>query len=146
MSVDSQRGAGTTFIIRLPLTLSITQALMVHVGDQLFAVPLAAVVNIVEYPIEKLNNIAVGKNPLLNYRDQVYPYMHLGTRLGLAAGRQREHKVPILLVRTRHARSRDPGGRPARHARSGDQGAGSAACRAQGLCPAPPSSATAAWC
>jgi len=57
-------------------------------------------VNIVEYPIEKLNNIAVGKNPLLNYRDQVYPYMHLGTRLGLAAGRQREHKVPILLVRT----------------------------------------------
>ena len=100
MSVDSQRGAGTTFIIRLPLTLSITQALMVHVGDQLFAVPLAAVVNIVEYPIEKLNNIAVGKNPLLNYRDQVYPYMHLGTRLGLAGVQQREHKVPILLVRT----------------------------------------------
>ncbi|MBI3571278.1 MAG: Hpt domain-containing protein [Gammaproteobacteria bacterium] len=100
MSVDSQRGAGTTFIIRLPLTLSITQALMVHVGDQLFAVPLAAVVNIVEYPVEQLNNIAVGKNPLLNYRDQVYPYMNLSTRLGLAGAQQREDKVPILLVRT----------------------------------------------
>ena len=100
MSVDSQRGAGTTFIIRLPLTLSITQALMVHVGDQLFAVPLAAVVNIVEYPAEQLNNIAVGKNPLLNYRDQVYPYMNLSARLGLAGVQQREDKVPILLVRT----------------------------------------------
>ncbi len=100
MSVDTKRGAGTTFIIRLPLTLSIMQALMVHIGDQVFAVPLASVANIIEYPVEKLNNIAVGKNPLLNYRDQVYPYMHLGTRLGLAAGQQKERKVPVLLVRT----------------------------------------------
>ncbi len=100
MSVDTKRGAGTTFIIRLPLTLSLTQALMVHVGDQLFAVPLAAVVNIIEYPVEQLNTIAVGNNPLLNYRDQVYPYMHLGRRLGLPATAPEDDKVPILLVRT----------------------------------------------
>ncbi|MEK7815483.1 MAG: Hpt domain-containing protein [Pseudomonadota bacterium] len=100
MSVDTKRGAGTTFIIRLPLTLSIMQALMVHVGDQVFAVPLASVANIIEYPVEKLNNIAVGKNPLLNYHDQVYPYMHLGARLGLVSSLDGARKVPILLVRT----------------------------------------------
>jgi len=48
ISVDTQAGRGTTFVIRLPLTLSITQALMVGCGDQMFAIPLAAIVNIVE--------------------------------------------------------------------------------------------------
>ncbi len=100
MSVDTKHGAGTTFIIRLPLTLSIAQALMVQVGDQMYAVPLAAVVNIIEFPVEKLNTIAVGNNPLLNYRDQVYPYMHLGRRLGLPVTAPEDNKVPILLVRT----------------------------------------------
>ncbi len=100
MSVDTKHGAGTTFIIRLPLTLSIAQALMVQVGDQMYAVPLAAVVNIIEFPVEKLNTIAVGNNPLLNYRDQVYPYMHLGRRLGLPVTAPEDNKVPVLLVRT----------------------------------------------
>jgi chemosensory pili system protein ChpA (sensor histidine kinase/response regulator) len=100
MSVDTNRGAGTTFVIRLPLTLSIAQALMVHVGDQQFAIPLAAVANIIEFPVEQLNQIAVGNNPLLNYRDQVYPYMHLGRRLGLPPTAPDGDKVPILLVRT----------------------------------------------
>jgi len=100
MSVDTNRGAGTTFVIRLPLTLSIAQALMVHVGDQQFAIPLAAVVNIIEFPVEQLDRLAVGNNPLLNYRDQVYPYMHLGRRLGLPATAPDGDKVPILLVRT----------------------------------------------
>jgi chemosensory pili system protein ChpA (sensor histidine kinase/response regulator) len=83
MSVETKRGAGTTFTIRLPLTLSIAQALMVYVGDQQFAVPLAAVANIIEFPVEKLASLSVGKNPLLNYQEQVYPYMHLGQRFGI---------------------------------------------------------------
>ncbi|GMR03673.1 MAG: hypothetical protein BMS9Abin22_175 [Gammaproteobacteria bacterium] len=99
MSVDTKRGVGTIFIIRLPLTLSITQAMMIYVGDQLFAIPLPSVVNIIEYPIDKLNKIAVGKNPLLNHDDQIYPYMNLGARLGLPAQARNGRKVPILLAR-----------------------------------------------
>jgi chemosensory pili system protein ChpA (sensor histidine kinase/response regulator) len=100
MSVDTKRGAGTTFIIRLPLTLSLTQALMVHVGDQMFAVPLASVGNIIEFPIEKLNSIAVGKNSLLSWNEQVYPYMNLGSRLGVPSQTRNVRKVPVLLART----------------------------------------------
>jgi chemosensory pili system protein ChpA (sensor histidine kinase/response regulator) len=101
MSVETKRGAGTTFTIRLPLTLSIAQALMVYVGDQQFAVPLAAVANIIEFPVEKLASLSVGKNPLLNYQDQVYPYMHLGQRFGINTPALRNgRKVPVLLGRT----------------------------------------------
>ncbi|HYA39134.1 MAG TPA: response regulator, partial [Candidatus Methylomirabilis sp.] len=100
MSVDTEAGVGTTFIIRLPLTLSITQALMVYVGDQLFAMPLGSVVNIIEFPVEKIANIAVGKNPLLSHHDRVYPYMNLGARLGIPSVPRNGKKVPVLLART----------------------------------------------
>jgi chemosensory pili system protein ChpA (sensor histidine kinase/response regulator) len=100
MSVDTEAGVGTTFIIHLPLTLSITQALMVYVGDQLFAVPLGSVVNIVEFPIEKIASISMGKNPLLSYNEQVYPYMHLGQRLNISSQPRNGKKVPVLLART----------------------------------------------
>lgn len=99
MSVETERGKGTTFTIRLPLTLSITQALMVYVGDQQYAVPLPSVVNIIEYPVDQLRTLSVGKNPLLNHNDEVYAYMNLGARLGIAAGERIGRKVPVLLAR-----------------------------------------------
>ncbi|MFL6653079.1 MAG: response regulator, partial [Sulfurifustaceae bacterium] len=99
MSVDTRVGEGTTFIIRLPLTLSITQALMVYVGEHQFAVPIASVANIVECTPEQLSKIAVGKNPLLNYNDKLYSFMHLGARLGVASAKELGRKVPVLLAR-----------------------------------------------
>jgi chemosensory pili system protein ChpA (sensor histidine kinase/response regulator) len=98
MAVHSTRGEGTTFTIRLPVTLSITQALLVQVGDQKFAVPLSAVVNIIELPLEKLS-ISAGKTPLLNYDDKVYSFMHLANRLGIYSEPRNGGKVPILLSR-----------------------------------------------
>jgi len=100
MSVDSERGVGTTFIIRLPLTLSIAQALMIFVGEQMFAIPLASVVNIIEFPVTKLHSLSMGKNPLLNHHDQVYPFMHLGSRFGISSQPRNERKVPVLIART----------------------------------------------
>jgi chemosensory pili system protein ChpA (sensor histidine kinase/response regulator) len=99
MAVETKRSVGTTFTIRLPVTLSITQALMVHVGDQLYAVPLSSVSNIIEYPVDQLNKVSVGKNPLLNYNDQVYQYVNLALRLGVVSQRRNSRKVPILLAR-----------------------------------------------
>ncbi|MDH5632287.1 MAG: Hpt domain-containing protein [Gammaproteobacteria bacterium] len=100
MSVDTKAGEGTTFIIALPLTLSIMQALMVKAGEQLYAVPLSAVINLVELPAKDIKGLSVGDNPLLNYRDQVFPFMHLGERLGVSSANNRGKKVPILLARS----------------------------------------------
>jgi len=100
MSVDSRPGEGATFTIRLPLTLSITQALMVYIGEQQFAVPISAVSNIIEFPVDQLDALSVGDNPLLNHEDHVYPYLHLGTRLGVpASGPRLGKKVPVLITR-----------------------------------------------
>ena len=100
MLVDTQKGVGTTFVVRLPLTLSITQALMIGLGERLFAVPIATVSNILEVPIETLNQIKMGEKPLLHYGDTVYPFAHLAKRLDLTPRPRSKHKVPVLLVKT----------------------------------------------
>ena len=99
ISVETQQGQGTTFVISLPLTLSIMQALMIYVGDQMFAMPLASVINILELPVEEIHKVNVGENPMLNYEDQVYPFMHLPARLGITSP-ARGKKVPVLLARS----------------------------------------------
>ena len=45
--MDSKVDVGTTFIIKLPLTLSIIQALMVQIGKESFAIPLDVVERVV---------------------------------------------------------------------------------------------------
>ncbi len=99
ISVDTQPGRGTTFVIRLPLTLSITQALMVGYGDQMFAIPLAAIVNIVEAPAGAIMEALAGDHPNLRYGGRDYPFMDLGARLGIPRGGVWPRKLPVLLLR-----------------------------------------------
>jgi chemosensory pili system protein ChpA (sensor histidine kinase/response regulator) len=100
ITVDTRRGHGTSFIIRLPLTLSIAQALMVRAGDGQYAVPISSVVNILEVPVEELNSLQVGTKPLLSWQDQVFPFMNLAVRLGVNPQPLNGRKVPVLLART----------------------------------------------
>ena len=99
ITVDTRLGRGTTFVIRLPLTLSITQALMVGCGDQLFAIPLPAIINIVEAPGGTIADALLQSQPTLRYGGKSYPFMDLGTRLGLARGPNIPRKLPVLLLR-----------------------------------------------
>ncbi|GMQ91577.1 MAG: hypothetical protein BMS9Abin11_0886 [Gammaproteobacteria bacterium] len=100
MAVDTEMGQGTSFVIRLPLTLSVTQALLVTAGEQLFAVPLSAVENIIEAEKEELNKLTLGKKPMFNYNDQVYPFVNMSLRMGLEPHPRSERKVAVLLVKT----------------------------------------------
>ncbi len=99
ITVDTHKGVGTTFIIRLPLTLSIAQALMVYVGEHMYALPLASVMNILELPVAEIERISSEKKPQLEYENQAYPFMHLGARLGIPSQPPSGKKVPVLLTR-----------------------------------------------
>ncbi|MFQ5995977.1 MAG: Hpt domain-containing protein, partial [Acidiferrobacterales bacterium] len=98
MAVNTTPREGTTFTIRLPVTLSIAQALIVRVSDQPFAIPLSAIMNIIEVPADQVN-VSMGKNPLLNYNDTVYAFMNVGNRLGFPSEPRNGGKVPVLLAR-----------------------------------------------
>ncbi len=97
ITVENAPGAGTTFVIRLPVTLSVTHALFVRCGDQSFAIPLGVVQRVVKIDSDALPT-APGRMTI-NIEGQNYPLMDLSARLGLSAGAKPASRSPILVVR-----------------------------------------------
>jgi chemosensory pili system protein ChpA (sensor histidine kinase/response regulator) len=99
--IDSTLGKGTRFTIRLPFTLAISQALIVRVAEEVYALPLATVEGVVRLP----RNIVMrhlGKDaPLFEYGNQKYRFQQLGVFVGLGPTRLPETDVsmPVVLIR-----------------------------------------------
>jgi two-component system chemotaxis sensor kinase CheA len=89
LEVRSEVGWGTTFTIRVPLTLAIVRALLADAGGERYAVPLAYVAETVEFDPRSVT--AVRDREALVVRDAVIPTVHLrdlvGRRNGPAAPR-----------------------------------------------------------
>ena len=75
LEVHSEVGLGTSFVIRVPLTLAIVRALLADVGGERYAVPLAYVAETVEFNPRAVT--AVRNREALVVRDQVIPTVHL---------------------------------------------------------------------
>ena len=79
VNVSSVKGEGTTIEVMIPLTVAIMPAMVVGVGEHLYAVPLASIVEIVR-PEEAEESSVMG-HPVMRLRDTVLPLMDLRERL-----------------------------------------------------------------
>ncbi|HXL02457.1 MAG TPA: chemotaxis protein CheA [Candidatus Atribacteria bacterium] len=77
--VESQLDAGTTFYLRLPLTLAIIRALLVRVGESIYSIPLSDVVEIEK--VEKKNTYWVNRVLTTLFRGKTLPLLWLGALL-----------------------------------------------------------------
>jgi two-component system chemotaxis sensor kinase CheA len=99
IDLKSRQGAGTTFIIKIPLTLAIISALIVGVGEQRFAVPQLSVLELVragkrcEHKIEMINASRV-----LRLRDRLLPLVSLADVLNLIVEPFNENKLASVVV------------------------------------------------
>jgi two-component system chemotaxis sensor kinase CheA len=75
LAVSSELGKGTTFTIRVPLTLAIVRALLADAGGERYAVPLAYVAETVEFDARAVT--AIRSREALVVREQVIPTVHL---------------------------------------------------------------------
>ena len=76
VDIETRAGQGTTFRLKLPLTLAIIRALLFNVADRLYAIPLNAVAEIArarESDVHQIHNYEV-----LQLRDRVLPVVRLG--------------------------------------------------------------------
>lgn len=73
--VETEYGAGSTFIIRLPLTLAIIKALMVHINEEVYAIPLG-LVSIVEV-VPQSDVQYIQDRPFIHLRDEVIPLIYM---------------------------------------------------------------------
>jgi two-component system chemotaxis sensor kinase CheA len=94
LAVETRAGRGTTFRMTLPLTLAITDAIIAHVGDQVFAVPQTAVREVVEVDAGVLSTFE--RNELMPYRGSTLPMVRLSQLFALnVAARPRYHAIVI---------------------------------------------------
>ncbi|HEY8417203.1 MAG TPA: chemotaxis protein CheA [Limnochordales bacterium] len=98
VAVESQPGRGTRWIIRLPLTLAIVQAMLVQVRGTTFAVPLQGVVEILRVDERQLR-MANGWT-MIHVRDQVIPLVNPGDVWGeaFAATWRAEQANPVVVL------------------------------------------------
>lgn len=96
VEVRTELGKGSTFIIRLPLTLAIIQALMVEIGNEKYAIPLNSIQNIEDV---KLSNIKYIQNQeVINLRGHVIPIIHLDGMLGVEKTKEKEESLTVVIV------------------------------------------------
>jgi chemosensory pili system protein ChpA (sensor histidine kinase/response regulator) len=82
VTVDSVIGSGTTFSLRLPLTVAVTDALRVRVGDRIFAVSLAQIERIVRVNPLELEQFYLSSQDLFTFEGKPYRLRYLGEMIG----------------------------------------------------------------
>ena len=81
LRLETEKGTGTRFVIELPVTLAITDALIARVADETFAVPQGSVREVIELPVSAL--IQVERNEMTPYRGAALPVVRLSRVFGL---------------------------------------------------------------
>lgn len=92
----SEEGKGSSFIIRLPLTLQIIQALLVKVGSETLAISLGFIDRVIDYNEDNIKSTN-GKEVII-YRDKVIPLLRLNERLDIEVEESNKKYVIIVNV------------------------------------------------
>ena len=81
LEITSKAGEGTTFTIKLPLTLAIIDGLLVQIGGESYILPLTAVVECLEL---RSSQTAGSLRNIVNVRDKIIPYVRLRDEFSVA--------------------------------------------------------------
>ncbi|MAU40211.1 MAG: hybrid sensor histidine kinase/response regulator [Kordiimonas sp.] len=101
VDLKSTEGRGSSFIIKIPLTLAIVSALIVKSSDERFAIPQISVLELVraskdsEYKIEHIN-----ATPVLRLRDRLLPLVYLRDVLGAESDEEEDANREEFIVVT----------------------------------------------
>jgi two-component system chemotaxis sensor kinase CheA len=96
VEIKTELGKGSTFIIRLPLTLAIIQALMVKLGEEKYAIPLNSIQNIEDVKIEDIKLIQ--NQEVINLRGRVIPIIHLDKLLDIEKEQEEKTSITVVIV------------------------------------------------
>jgi len=96
VEVHSEMGVGSTFTVRLPLTLAIIQALMVEVRDEKYAIALASIQNIEYIPVTDIKYVQAKE--VIYLRGTVIPLVHMDTILDCQDTEDKPEDITVVVV------------------------------------------------
>ena len=97
VDVKSQLGVGSTWTIRLPLTLAIIQSLMVIVGDEKYAIPLGNIQTIESIRPDEVK--AVQQKEVINLRGNIIPIIRLNEILDCQSAKAEDEDLVVVIVK-----------------------------------------------
>src|SRR6185503_1349599 len=90
-------GRGTTFSLRLPLTLAIVDGLVLSVGGDRFVIPTPAVQESLR-PLPQQVHTTGGHPSMVQVRDRLIPLLHLGHAFGIEAAREEASEGTVVIA------------------------------------------------
>ncbi|HDH16619.1 MAG TPA: hybrid sensor histidine kinase/response regulator, partial [Gammaproteobacteria bacterium] len=97
VSLTTEKNKGTRFFIRLPLSMTVAQALIISSGGHRFTVPLMAIMSITMVHRSRIVADASGEQSV-TIGEKTYPYISLAERLGMLAQLEDDTKTPALIM------------------------------------------------
>ena len=95
ISINSAKGKGTSFIIKLPLTLAIIQGLLVRVGKEVYSIPIANVIESQCINISEINHI--DNYEIMNVRNEVISVLRLSRLFGIRESVQTDECYIVIV-------------------------------------------------
>ncbi|MBP3742314.1 MAG: chemotaxis protein CheA [Treponema sp.] len=95
ITVNSAKGKGTSFVIKLPLTLAIIQGLLVRVGKEVYSIPIA---NVIESQCISINEInRIDNYEVMNVRNEVVTVLRLSRLFGIKESIQTDECYIVIV-------------------------------------------------
>lgn len=97
VEVSSVSGKGSTFTIRLPLTLSILDGQLIEINSEIYVIPLTSIVESIQVAQSEFDSV-VGSHLMYRLRDEYIPVLFLHELLGTAKNRTESDQKALLVV------------------------------------------------
>lgn len=96
VEVKTELGVGTTFTVRLPLTLAIIQALMVEIHDEKYAIALGSISNIEDIPVKDIKYVEAQE--VIHLRGKVIPLIRMDQVLDIEPKEEEPESLTVVIV------------------------------------------------
>ncbi len=97
VEIRSELGVGSTFIIRLPLTLAILDGQLIRVKEQTYIVPLVSIIESIQVTCDQVNNVAA-TGDVFKLRDEYIPIVKLYQLFGMREDYMRLEEGLLVVV------------------------------------------------
>lgn len=97
LELQSTVGAGTSFVLKLPISFSMTQLMVVQVGDERYGIPISDVIETHKLPTSVAQPVRAGRAFIL--RNRTIPLLHLSELLQMESPSADSSDLKVLIVR-----------------------------------------------
>jgi len=97
VEVKTVLGEGSTFTVRLPLTLAIIQALLVTIRDEKYAIALGSITNIEDIPVSEIKYVQAKE--VIHLRGSVIPLIRLDKVLDIEPKEENDENLTVVIVK-----------------------------------------------